>query len=141
MIAEYRYQRNRLRVVSAERTCMPTQRGYLSIQQRLQVHALYISFIARLLARRLVWYARAINQNKHVFINDKHCCGSANRTGWQNRSGGCPGSSAFAALVGVYCSVPSGRSSYSLHACMASLTGFRLHDMYAAHFWGVQIGV
>jgi hypothetical protein len=35
---------------------------------------IYMEFIARILARRLVWYARAINQYKHVFITDKHCC-------------------------------------------------------------------
>jgi len=61
--------------VSAERTCMPTQRGYLSIQQRSRLlHAHLYKFIARLLARRLVWYARAINQYKHGSVDDKHCC-------------------------------------------------------------------
>jgi hypothetical protein len=105
---------------------------------------IYINFIARLLARRLVWYARAINQYKHVFIKDKHCCevhvalaGNMNRR--MHRI------ILHSASVGVYCKryLQVEVRMADMHASyIASLTGLMLHDIYAAHYsWRVQIVV
>ncbi len=110
---------------------------------------IYIKFIARVLARRLVWYARTINQYKHVFITDKHCCevnvalaGKMSRRMHRMILHSAP---LHPAPVGVYCVkyLQVEVRIADMHAsCIASLTGFMSHDICAAHYsWRVQIVV